>query len=251
MTSKPKKRSNPILNILRTFTKRIDLYSLAIGIAIGLLGFTFLTYITNDASGFFENLVPEAVGLIFTVLILDNLGNMREERSMTEQLVRRMHSRYNQTARAAIEELRVIGKLSDGTLHGRELRGSDWVDANLYEADLTNCDLTNAKLFKADFVKANLTDVKVTEEQLASTETMAQATMPDGSLYDGRYNLIGDFSWAKRTGKDVNSPEDMASFYGVSLKVYLAGQQWWRENRHRFKERSGHYDENAPSNQML
>ena len=54
--------------------------------------------------------------------------------------------------------------------------------------------------------------------------------MPDGKKYDGRYNLAGDFAYAKRSEVDMGSPEDMALWYGVSLETYLQGQQWARNN---------------------
>jgi hypothetical protein len=233
---------------LRGIVQNIDWKSLAIGIVIGLLVFSFINYVVQDSSGFLQNLVPEAVGMIFTVIILDNLNKVREERSMIQQLVRRVHSRYNATALAAIEELRVLGKLQDGTLRKKELRGSNWQDANLYEANLEGCDLINANLFKADFVKANLKGVSVTEEQLASTETIAKAIMPDGKRYDGRYNLVGDFAWAKRKNVNLKSDTQMAAFYEVTLEEYKAGQVWWEANKSRFKLRSLKYDETSDGN---
>ncbi len=235
----------------RLFFQNIQWVSLTIGVVIGLLISSFINYVTGDSGGFLQNMVPEAVGLVFTVLILDNLGKVREEQSITEQLIRRMHSRYNHTALAAVEELRVIGKLQDGTIQGKELRGSNWKDANLYKADLMGCDLTNAELLHADLVQANLEGAIINDEQLASTDNLGGAIMPDGSLYDGRFNLMGDFDWAKRKGMNVNTPQEMAVFYGVTVETYMAGQTWWAMNKHKFTKRSRHYDTNDPSNQPL
>lgn len=223
----------------------------AVGIVIGLLLFPFVNYVLADADTFLQELVPEFFGIVFTVLILENLARVREKRQLTEQLIRRMQSRFNPTALSAIEELRVYGKLQDGTVRHRNLRGSNWQNANLYEADLTGCDLTNAILKQADFVYANLTGAKVTEEQLVYTDNLCGATMPDGSRYDGRYVLPGDLNWAKRKGVNLNSPEEMAAFYGVSVEQYMAGQTWWAQNRHRFRDRSNAYDPNDPLNQPL
>ncbi len=223
----------------------------AVGVVIGLLLFPFVNYLRTDADAFLQELVPEFFGIVFTVLILENLARVREKRQLTEQLIRRMQSRFNPTALSAIEELRVYGKLQDGTVRNRNLRGSNWENANLYQADLTGCDLTNAILKHADFVYANLTDVKVTEEQLAYTDNLCGATMPDGSRYDGRYVLIGDLNWARRKGVNLNSPEEMAAFYDVSVEQYMAGQTWWAQNRQRFRDRSELYDPNDPLNQPL
>lgn len=223
----------------------------AIGVVIGLLLFPFVNYLLTDSDTFLQELVPEFFGIVFTVLILENLARVREKRQLTEQLIRRMQSRFNPTALSAIEELRVYGKLQDGTVRNRNLRGSNWENANLYEADLTGCDLTNAILKHADFVYANLQDAKVTEEQLVYTDNLCGATMPDGSRYDGRYVLPGDRNWATRKGVNLNSPEEMAAFYGVSVEQYMAGQTWWAQNRQRFRDRSELYDPNDPLNQPL
>lgn len=246
-----KRRQSGFRTTLKHFFANVDWVWLVIGIVIGLLIITLINYVTGDSSGFLQNLVPEAVGLVFTVLILDNLGKLREEKSMVEQLVRRMHSRYNHTALAAIEELRVIGHLQDGTIIGREMRGSSWKDANLYEADLSGCDLMNADVLHADFVKANLTGALITDEQLAATDNLCGARMPDGSLYDGRFTLMGDLEWARRKKINLDDPEAMADFYGVSVAAYMAGKTWWSANQDRFQRRSRHYDVNDPRNQPL
>lgn len=242
MTSKPFTQRRLVKALLT-----IDWGYLVLGIVIGILLNPLLRAI--DPAGvreFLDNLVPEAVGIIFTVLILDRLNGVRQAQQTLEQLVRRAHSRYNHTALAAIEELRVLGKLQDGTLSGRNLRGSNWQDANLYQTDLRGTDLTNADLYRADLVQANLRGARVSDEQLAATDIMHGATMPDGSRYDGRYNLPGDFAYAQREDVDPGSPEEMAPWYGVSLERYLEGQAWAQENLHRFARRSATYEEDSP-----
>ena len=54
--------------------------------------------------------------------------------------------------------------------------------------------------------------------------------MPDGNLYDGRFNLQGDFADASILHVDLNDPEAIAAFYGVSLEDFLRGQQWRQVN---------------------
>ena len=245
------KRRPPGLSIVQQLLGDIQAPQVAIGIVIGLLLFPLVSYISASVDDFLRELVPEFVGIVFTVLILENLARVREKRQLTEQLIRRMQSRFNPTALSAIEELRVYGKLQDGTVRNRNLRGSNWENANLYQADLRGCDLTNAILKHADFVYANLEGVTVTEEQLVCTDNLCGATMPDGSRYDGRYVLPGDLNWARRKGVNLNSPEEMAAFYGVPVEAYISGQTWWAQNRHRFRDRSEAYDPNDPLNQPL
>ncbi|QPC83973.1 pentapeptide repeat-containing protein [Phototrophicus methaneseepsis] len=217
-----------------------ELLYLVVGIVLGLLINTLLESVgPPNYHDLLRDLLPEAVGITFTVLILDRLNAAREERQLKDQLIRRAHSRYNHTALEAIEDMRVLGYLEDGLLAARELRGSNWHSANLYKADLEECDLTNAVLKKADFVYANLKGAKVAEQQLMHTETMYGATMPDGSRYDGRYNLPGDAAFAKRSEVDTGSPEDMARWYGVSLERYLKGQQWAKQHLPRYQQPEG------------
>jgi hypothetical protein len=197
---------------------------LAIGVLAGIVASQILTLISRDVSEFLYNLAPEAVGILFTVIVIDRLDANREDRLIRERLLRETHSRYNPVALQAIEELRVMGYLEDGTLSGRSLRGASWQDANLYRADLRNTDLINAELGNADFYEANLEGAKVTPEQLRTAKTMRRCTMPDGSKYDGRYNLSWDLALMKRDGFDANDPASAAAYYEVPLEAYLAGQ---------------------------
>lgn len=157
-----------------------------------------------------------------------------------------------------------IGKsdFSRAELSGFDLRNADLRYLNLTEADLSLADLSGAylrgveliranlietKLINTDLSSASLLDATVKIEQLACTSTLVRATMPDGKQYDGRFNLAmdqpeirgGSFSWSQgREGRGSRSiwdpslePEEiMAQYYSVSLKEYLAGQEWADEN---------------------
>jgi hypothetical protein len=212
---------------------------LIIGLMGGLLIPALLRILNTDVESFLENLVPEFIGIVFTVVIIDSLDRRRENRLIREQLLRRLHSYYRETALQATEELRVLGYLSDGSLNGLDFRGSDWRDANLYEAVLVGADLRNANLRNADFARANLKDAKVSEEQLVTTKILWLCTMPDGSMYDGRYNFAHDFTVAARKGHDTQSSESMAAYYDVPIEQYLEGQRWAQQNLSALKSRAG------------
>lgn len=224
---------------------------LVLGILIGVLLGPFLRAISPEGiDNFLNNLVPEAFGMVFTILILNRMADVRQAHSIRQQLIRRCHSRHNFTALAAVEELRIMGELEKGILAGLSLRGSNWQDCNLYRADLRNSDLTNINFFRADLVLANLAGAKVSHEQLASADIMHGATMPDGSLYDGRYNLTGDAAYATRNQIDPESPEEMAEWYGIPLEQYLEGQSWALEHLPKYRKRSTSYDVDDINNQM-
>jgi hypothetical protein len=204
-----------------------ELVFLAIGVMIGVVTSQVITLLSTALGDFLYSLAPEAVGIVFTVLVLNRFDQIREDRQTREHLIRQMHSRYNQFALQAIEELRVLGWLSDGKLAGQDMRGSNWRDANLYQANLTGCDLQRVLLDDADLYEANLTGVKIKPEQLKRTKTMRYAIMPDGQKYDGRYNLPHDIElmFDPRFKTDPNNPEQIAAFYGVDVESYLRGQE--------------------------
>ncbi len=218
------------MSIVRRLWRENEWVYTIVGFMGGLLVFPLVNLVTTQTGSFLEDLVPEALGISFTILILDRLDAAREHRLIKDQLLRRMHSRYNNTALAAVEELRVLGHLADESLVGRNLRGSHLQDANLYQANLREVDLTNANLLDADLVEAILTDAKVSDEQLASCHIMWKAIMRDGNRYDGRYNLKGDIALARKRGFNPNDPQSMAEYYGVPLETFLEGQQWAQEN---------------------
>lgn len=171
-------------------------------------------------------------------------------------LIKKLRSPDNKRVLEAVEELRVRGWLKDGSLKNvllchAHLEGADLLDASMRKvdlhqahlqwADLSMADLSSVKLSRADLqganfsqtvlddadmYKANLRDARnLTDEQLSRARRLYGAIMPDGSLYDGRFNLAGDIDFARWGRVDVDDPEAMASFLGVSLDVYLRGQQ--------------------------
>jgi len=171
------------------------------------------------------------------------------------ELLNRLRSHDNKVALQAVEALKVRGWLEDGSLRGvalchAQLQGADlmmanlstidfhqaqmeWSDlsmANLMGAKLTRATLSGANLEKAnlenaDLYKANLRYIRnLTDEQLSKAKRLCGAVMPDGKHYDGRYNLAADLDLARWGDVDVNSPEAMAEFYGVTVEDYLAGQ---------------------------
>ena len=171
------------------------------------------------------------------------------------ELLNKLRSHDNKVALQAVEAMKVRGWLEDGSLRGvalchAQLQGADLMKANLSTvdfhqaqmdwADLSVTNLTGAKLTRAslaganleqanlkdaDLYKANLRFVRgLTDAQLSQAKRLWGAIMADGSPYDGRYNLTADIELARWGHVDVDSPEAMAQFYGVSVETYLAGQ---------------------------
>jgi uncharacterized protein YjbI with pentapeptide repeats len=169
--------------------------------------------------------------------------------------IRRLRSPEEKEVRRAIAELRVRGWLEDGSLGGVSLchahfRGADLLNADLSRVDLHQADLswaelsmanlTGARLSRACLQRANLSRTNLrradlfksdllgarnlVQDQLMLAKRLYGATMPDGGIYDGRYNLEGDLEFARWGRVDIQDPQAMADFFGVSLAVYLEGQ---------------------------
>ena len=224
------RRRRSVWQVVARLWRENEWLYLIIGVMLGLLLDPMVRAMQGNVNALLESLVPETISILFTVVILDRLDYYREARQVKEQLMRQMHSRYNHMALQAVEELRILGYLDDGSLIERNLRGSHLQSANLYRADLRAADLTNAILKEADLVEANLEGAQINVRQFASLLTMHGAIMPDGSQYDGRYNLPGDFDYAHRRQIDIDDPQAMADWYGVSLDEYQQGQEWARDH---------------------
>ena len=168
------------------------------------------------------------------------------------ELINKIYMLENKSTLQAVEELRVRGWLTDGSLCGTALCQAQLGNADLMGADLRNVDLHQANLEFADLRKARLNAAKLkrasmyhanfdqadltyadlykanlrgaqnlTEQQLASAHQLLGAIMPDGTTYDGRFNLAGDLAQAHWAKVNVDDPASMATFYGVTLDEYL------------------------------
>ena len=142
------------------------------GVVIGLLLFPLLNMLSSDISVFLEGLVPEGVGIAFTVFFLDRLNQRREEKlrllDTQERLIREAGSSSNETAKAAISDLMRRGWLAgeDGLLQGQWLHYADLKGANLYFANLRGTDLRGSELMSADLIGADLTGADIKNANL-------------------------------------------------------------------------------------
>jgi hypothetical protein len=88
-------------------------------------------------SGLWLNFATELLGAILTFAMFEVLINANNRQ---EELVRQLRSHDNNTVVHAVNELRALGYLYDGTLHGANLSG-----ANLAGADLRGASLARIK----------------------------------------------------------------------------------------------------------
>jgi len=162
------------------------------------------------------------------------------------QLIKKLSNPTNQVVLEAIDTLRKLGWLTDGSLANANLRFSHIQNANLQGADLQKANLnmadmrwanlsqvnlqgaclSRANLYQADLQDANLDGAclnganlqcarNLQEAQLARAHSLLGATLPDGSRYDGRYHLEGDLQCAQLRHVNLEDSKAMASFYGI------------------------------------
>jgi len=175
----PKTRQQEIIGLWEQYN---GLYVVA-GILIGTLMFPFMQMIANNLSELLEGLVPEAVGIIFTVLIIDQLNRRRATNERKLELFDQAKSRSNDMAVDALEKIQRAGwwdemlehylndarridlshvqwsggvDLSHKNLSGADLAGANFEGANLGYANLERASLGSANLEGASLGSANL-----------------------------------------------------------------------------------------------
>lgn len=203
-------RRGPLARLRRFWTEG-ELAYIVGGFALGLLTRSVIDQLASDGIiGFLADLVPEGVGILFTVLFIDRLNDRREarrrEEDTKERLIREAGSASNIVAKAAISELYRRDWLQGeaGLLAGERLHYADLREANLYYANLRRADLRRADLRGADLVGADLTGADLrganlqgaklayinpkdpTDQRRAvfsGVECSAETTLPDGTLW--------------------------------------------------------------------
>ena len=189
------------------------------GWLLGILTVPALMQLRVDPLGFMNNLVPEAVGILFTVLILERLAQRREEErereEMRQRIIREMSTRDNATARRAAREATERGMLADGSL-----RGAFLPEAHMEAVDMSGADLRGASLWHADLSHARLARVNL---ERASLE---RAEIDNAFMY--RTNLRSAFL---QEANLADSDLDEADLQGANLRdANLAGVDFRETN---------------------
>lgn len=189
----------------------------AVGFLLGMLVGPLADLLQTDMAGLLESLVPEAFGIVITVLFIDRLYQNREEQreqgELKSRLIRELGSQAHDVAINASEELRRHGWLQDGSLHGVNLAGANLQgvhltfanlqnaemqytnlqSAVLAEADLQSADMEGARLQGAFLYSANLKDALLVEASLQNTDLL-HANLQGADLEDAniqKANLKG------------------------------------------------------------
>lgn len=181
------------------------LYGVA-GFLAGILVFPAIEALSQNASGFLSSFVPEAVGIAFTVLLIDRIYRSVEGDKEKRRLILQMGSADNALSIQAIRELSMLEHIDDGSLRNRYFTGSNMegavllnadmqgvhmvgvnlCDASLAHANLKNsniafCDFTDARLWNAELNNAALTNINFENVELFGAD-LRNTFMPDANL---------------------------------------------------------------------
>jgi len=188
--------------------------SLVIGTSLLFVGLIYiLGRIFLSLQGMDEGLFTELVGILLTVLLIDGLRNISADIEIRKSLIRRAASTSNETAKAAIDELRKTGLIDRGVLRGTDLSGAVLCGAMLEGADLSGVNLENADLSDANLSRAILTGAKLCKTKFHRA-TMIKAQLIACDLMETKFegaNLTEVVFKATRLDEDgpfnINSAE--------------------------------------------
>lgn len=124
------------------------LYILA-GILMGIISVPAIEQITGDLNTLIGNLVPETIGIIFTVLILNRAADNRAKEEIKQQLLAELKSTSVSPAVNALDRLRREGWLNDDYFTSKE--GKNLVEANWEGALIGGLNFENANLWGIKF----------------------------------------------------------------------------------------------------
>jgi uncharacterized protein YjbI with pentapeptide repeats len=237
---------------------------LALGIYFVVVGFQILhpdqpINFHTLLPDFYSNAATTLIGTAFTVLIIDWLNRIRDNRLEKIRLLRDIGCGDHGIALRAIldvtaNNLHQKGFLSyrifeNAKLAGAMLIGADLSHSSFYFSDFTGVelpganlhmtsfwggtlrgvDLRDADLSESYFEYVDFTDARVTPKQLQSTNRLHGSRLPNGKIYDGRFNLPVDIQDAQASGIDVNDPNAMAKWYQMPYEQYMRSMDLRKE----------------------
>lgn len=184
-------QNNRWLEIQKIWQDNRWLYVIA-GVLLGILITPAIEQITGHLNDLIGNLVPEAVGIIFTVLILDRLADNRSTEQLKKRLIREAGSSSNETTKAAIDWMKHEGWLREGegvellkgvNLSKANLKGANLRKANLRDTKLEYANLQYVRLYKANLQGADLKDAILQDADLRAVKFDKKTRMPDSKYW--------------------------------------------------------------------
>ncbi len=155
-------------NASRVFTVgNVGIVLVIMSLTIGIFGFTA----THDGFDpqeflreFYANISSELGSVAITVLIIDRLNQRRQKEEEKARLIRQMGNKVNGIALQAVEDLRALNALKDGSLANANLEESNLQGVRLGRVDLRGArmdfsNLSGGHLFFANMERADMSGV--------------------------------------------------------------------------------------------
>lgn len=186
-----------IISILAKYEKIVVV---VLAFASGLLINPLIVRVRTDLNNLLMDLVPEAIGIVFTVLIIERIYRYHEDRQEKKKLIEELGSRINLVAVSAAEKL---------------WANKWWADGSLKDAQLAHSDLRGV-----DFGKANLTGVRFSHPRYGN------------AIFDETSILPDETTWLPTTDLEVfTNPNHKNYWRGYNLrKKTLKGQNFHQAN---------------------
>lgn len=228
--------------IIKLWEKHNGLY-VVVGILIGILIFPLLQLVFNNLEVLLEELVPEAVGIIFTVLLIDQLNRRRAAQEYKFKLFDQAKNRFNDIAVDALEKIQHASwwdemlthysdegrlnlsrvqwaggiKLFSANLERAYLKEANLGQANLEYANLKQADLNETNLERASLYRVNLREANLDSANLTDAN-LRDAIMERASLYSANLQGADLRSANLAEGKLWNADLRGAILYNANLR---------------------------------
>lgn len=162
--------------IIEMWGKDGRLYAIA-GFLVGIMIFPLLSSLGGDnLTSFLQELAPEAVGILVTVIVIDRLAEQRADRKAEEALKRQLiddvASQSNEKAKDAVHQLfrKRWLRFEDGILKEQDLQDANLQGVVMQFANLRHTDLSYADLRGADLKLANMRGATLVGAKLQGAE---------------------------------------------------------------------------------
>ncbi|MEM9955178.1 MAG: pentapeptide repeat-containing protein [Chloroflexota bacterium] len=192
-----------------------DFYRISSGLTLVVLGIWIGSLLFNDGYG--TNVYTEALGVLATILVLNQFNQRRDKHTLKQLLLMQVRSPEHYAATTALEWLRTENWLERDTFKHTRLERINW--NNMYIGDLSfesthirQCSFGGTQTY-SNFERAKIYDTTLDDADL-SLSNFRDATIWNCTFVASRI-IEGDFS---------NAELQRCQFWGADLiKANLAG----------------------------
>lgn len=194
------------------------------GILIGIISVPAIEQITGDLNTLIGNLVPETIGIIFTVLILNRAADNRAKEELKHQLLEDLKSTSVSPAVNALDRLRREGWLDDDYFVGKDLQSANWEGAHIGKLNFKG-----ANLAKVNFQKVTCFDSRQAHQVNFTKANFRQANLQKANLqyvnFEGASFQSANLQYAQLTNANLRETDLWgAQLEGVDLRFAYLNQ---------------------------